>query len=174
VLLVRKISRAKWDSNFNIQRGLAKGEISADAVTSDLRTQSNALSFWQCSTDSSNSIEDAVLAITAAGDRLDKLDIVWLADSELRSDGHSLKNTEGRTPVRDLVRMHVDICKLDYVRLGKIVERVHHSVQDGRWRRFTKLEIKKLLASAIIRGRIVPEHLGEGIRNEISKHIEKI
>ncbi len=174
MLLVRKISRAKWDSEFNIQRGLAKGEISADAVTSDLRTQNNTLSFWQCNADKSTSIEDAVLAIAAAGDRLDKLDIVWLPESELRSDGHFLKNTEGRTPVSDLVGMHVDICKLDYIRLGKIVERVHNAVEDNHWRRFKKLEVKKLLASAIIHGRILPENLREGIRKEVSKRIKKI
>ena len=54
-----------------------------------------------------------MLAIAAAGDRLDKLDVVWLPDNELRADGHTLKDTEGRTPVADLTKQHVDICEID-------------------------------------------------------------
>ncbi len=38
MFLMRKITCAKWDGMRNAQRGLAKGEISADAVTVDFRT----------------------------------------------------------------------------------------------------------------------------------------
>ena len=110
MFLARKISREKWDAIRNSSLGLTAGEISADAVTGDLRTRDNALSVWHCRTDRNGDIEDAALAIAAAGDRLDKIDIVWLADEELRADGHILKVTRGITPIKDLADRHVDIC----------------------------------------------------------------
>ncbi len=167
VLLVRKISRAKWDGKSGALQGLEEGEISADAVTADLRIHGNALSFWQCNIDENSKIEDAVLAIASAGDHLDKIDVVWLMDSELRKDGLALKSSDGRTPVKDLVRKHVDVCKLDYVRLGKIVKRMHFAVQNNQCRRFTKLQAKMLLKSAVLEGRIELAKLSERIRNEI-------
>ena len=42
MFLARKISRAKWPAT----RELSVSEIPADAVTGDLRTQNNALSFF--------------------------------------------------------------------------------------------------------------------------------
>ena len=156
MFLARKIARAKWDAKRNIERGLEEGEISSDAVTGDLRTQKDTLSFWRCRTGSEDDIRDAALAIAAAGERLDKLDIVWLVDSELQADGHTLKDTEGRTPVADLSKRHVDICKLDYIRLGKVAQRVVAAIEDQRCRRLTKARVKGLLVTAVQQGRIVP------------------
>ena len=167
MFLARKIARAKWDAKRNIERGLEDGEISADAVTGDLRTQKDTLSFWRCRTGANVDIEDAALAIAAAGERLDKLDIVWLADNELQADGHTLKDTKGRTPVADLSERHVDICKLDYVRLGKMAQRVVAAVADRRCRRLTKARVKGLLVAAVGKGRIIPHELADGLRSEI-------
>ena len=164
MFVARKISRAKW----NVRRGLADGEISADAVTGDPRTQGDTLSFWRCHTDASSEVEEAVLAIAAAGDRIDKLDVVWLADEKLLTDGLSLKDSRGRTPVVDLVTRHVDVCKLDYVRLGKVAHHVDRAIKDKRYRRFSKARVKKLLLAAIRQGRINVDDLGDGVRAVIS------
>ena len=131
MFLARKITRAKWDTG----QELSAGEISADAVTSDLRTKENTLSFWNCRTETNGDVEDAVLAIAAAGDRLDRLDVVWLAYDELQADGQTFRNTGGRTPVRELADRHVDVCKLDYTRLGKVARRVVAAIEDKRYRR---------------------------------------
>ena len=108
-----------------------------------------------------------MLAIAAAGERLDKLDIVWLADNELQADGHTLKDTKGRTPVAGLSEKHVDICKLDYVRLGKMAQRVVAAIEDQRCRRLTKARVKGLLVAAVQQGRIIPDELVDGLRAEI-------
>ena len=167
--MARKISRAKWDAKRNIKRGLREAEVSADAVTGDLRTRENTLSFWRCPTEANGDIENAALAIAAAGDRLDKLDIVWLADSELLTDGHTLKETEGRTPVTDLAKRHVDICELDYVRLGKVALRVAAAVGNERCRCLTKNHVRRLLITAIQRERISLEELSDGLQAEIKQ-----
>ena len=66
MFLTRKITRAKWEA----KQGLAADEIPSDAITIDLRTQGNALSFWQCPTDAVSDVEEAALAIAAAGERV--------------------------------------------------------------------------------------------------------
>lgn len=167
MFLARKIARAKWDVQRNIERGLEEGEISADAVTGDLRTHMDALSFWRCGTGADDDVNEAALAIAAAGERLDKLDIVWLADGELRADGHNLKDTEGRTPLAGLSERHVDICKLDYVRLGRVAQRVVAAIEAQQWRRLTKARVKELLVAAVQQGRLMPNELADGLRAEI-------
>ena len=60
MFLARKVSLAKWSKKDE----LAEGEIPADAVTADLRTQDNKLSFWRCGNG-----EGAVLQPTPAAHR---------------------------------------------------------------------------------------------------------
>ena len=167
MFLVRKIARAKWDPTRNAERGLADGEISADAVTADLRTQGGTLSFWPSSSEASGDPEDAVLAIAAASQRLDKIEVVCLAVEDLQADGHTLRDNPGLTPVADLVERHVDICQLDYVRLGKVAQRVVEAIRLERYRLFIKNNVKKLLLTAIEQERIDPDELVEGLRKDL-------
>ena len=164
MFLARKITRAKWGAS----QGLTNGEISADAVTGDLRTHGDMLSFWQCDTGTNGDVEEAALAIAAAGERVDKLDIVWLADDKLRADGQTLKDTKGRTPVSDLADRHIDVCQLDYVRLGKIADCVVAAIEDKRCRRLTKQRVKEILSTAVGQDRINLERLADGLRAEIA------
>jgi hypothetical protein len=77
---------------------LSEGEIPSDAVTADLRTTDNALSFWRCDAPDRAQIEDAALAMAAAGNRIDRMDVVWIAVENLRADGQTWKETEGQPP----------------------------------------------------------------------------
>ena len=163
MFLARKISRAKWTND----RGLAQGEISADAVTGDLRTQGNKLSFWRCNTDTNRDVEDAALAIAAAGERVDRLDIVWVPGDQLVSDGQTLIDSRGRTPVSEMVDQHVDVCRLDYVRLGSLARCVVSAIENRRCQRLTKGRIKKLLSTAVKQGRIELDDLADALRTEI-------
>ena len=167
MFLARKITRAKWETKLE----LSAGEISADAVTSDLRTQENSLSFWQCGTGEEAEVKEAVLAIASARDRVDRLDLVWLADDELRADGQTLKNTAGRTPITELARRHVDVCRLDYVRLGKVARRVVIAIEEDRYLRLTKVRVTKLLAAAVGQGRIDLGNLQKNVRAEVRESL---
>ena len=167
MFIVRKIAHAKWDVTRNAARGLADGEISADAVTADLRTQGGTLSFWRCPTEANGDLEEAVLAIAAAGERLDKIEVVWLAVKDLQGDGQALKDSSGLTRVADLTRTHLDVCKLDYVRLGKVAQRVADAIGSGSCRPFTKMRVKGLLLKAVEEGRINPHELSENFRKDL-------
>lgn len=142
--LARKITRAKWDPRDE----LALGEISSDAVTADLKTTQNCLSFWTCP-DGERDLEDAVLALAAAMERPDKIDIAWLAQEEAMARGLTIATSPGQTPVASLVHRHVDIARLDLVRLGTVAHLIADAVQRQHCRRFLKNELIGLLVRAV-------------------------
>ena len=147
-------------------------EISADAITSDLRTQDNSLSFWQCGKEEAVRLEEVALAIAAGRDSVDRLDIVWLVDDELKDDGQTLKSTEGRTPVVELSKLHVDVCRLDYIRLGNIARRVVRALEENRYKRISKPRVKKLLTDAAGQGRIDIDALEDKVKSEVLESLE--
>lgn len=161
--LAGKITLSKWEA----QHGLSEEEIAADAVTADLRTQGNSLSFWRCRTETDGDVEKAVLAIAAAGRRVDKIDMIWLADGELRKDNQMLENTEAKTPAKGVDDIHFDVCRLDYVRLGKIARCVVNAIRQKRYRRFTRKHVERLLATAVEQGRIDFDELDDGIKKAL-------
>lgn len=169
--LARKITLAKWHPTNRNNLSLSEHEIAADAVTGDLRTKENTLSFWRCPSGTQSEVEEAALAIAATWDRTQKLCIIWLDISDLQVDDHEFEYAMGHTPVTDLTQRHVNICNLDYVRLGKIAERVTMAIQNNRYRLLTKEEVKNLLVSAAQEGRFSLSDLSEGLQGEIKSHM---
>ena len=142
------------------------GEIPADAVTIDLRTRDNSLSFWQCNSGRADEIDNAALAIAAGRERLDKLEIIWLDEEKVRADGQALRDSEGRTPVSDMVDSHIDLVDLNYNLLGVVARRVVNAIEENRYRRLTRTRVKRLIASAIEQGRISANLLSDKLRAE--------
>ena len=167
MFLARTITRAKWEP----KRGLQSGKISADAVTGDLRTRDNMLSFWQCPSGTDVELEDVVLAIATGREEVDKVEIVWLDVEDLRTDGQTLINSEGRTPVAELVSLHVDVCHLDYKRLGKVAHRVFSAFDEGRYCRLTRARILALLTSAVRKSRVDLKDLKEKVQDAVQKSL---
>ncbi len=146
---------------------MSEGEISADAVTGDLKTQGNVLSFWRCTSAKEKDLDDVALAIAAGRNRIAKVEIVWLDDEELRNDGQAMENTNGRTPVTDLITSHVDVIKLDYSRLGKVAHRIASAIVDERYLLRTRNQVKELLVPAIDRDRVNLDVIDQKILDEI-------
>ena len=163
MFLVRKISRAKWEKKSHLHAE----EISADAVTVDLRTMDDSLSFWRCSSDSTGDVEDVVLALASIRDSVDRIDIVWIAEEDLQSAGQNMKNTDGRTPVGELVNRHVELYWLDYVRLGKVADCVVTAITNNQCRRVSKKRVTELLKDAISQSRISLDDLSKNIQDTI-------
>lgn len=114
MFLARSIRRSKWPVKIEV----ILDEIPADAITGDLRTSDNSLSFWHCDSSDNDDIEDAVLAISSGRYSVQKVELIWLSRPQLESAGQDLAQTDGSTPVADLVDSHVDVRSLDYQRLG--------------------------------------------------------
>ncbi|MDE3001308.1 MAG: hypothetical protein OXU79_19705 [Gemmatimonadota bacterium] len=168
MFLARKVTLSKWEP----KQGLSLGEISADALTSDLRTKSNSLSFWQCGVGKRADVEEAILAMAAARDHVDKFDVVWVDDDELLTDGQTLNNTKGRTPVQGLVDLHVDVCRLDYVRLGRVAHRVVSAIEEERFFRLRKSGVKALLVKAVRQERVMLSDLKKNVQAEVQKSLD--
>lgn len=91
------IERGKWI----VSDSELLGEISADAVTGNLRTQDNTLSMWEVADDPG----EAVLALACGKQRLDTLDIVMLDKEAVQSRGLEVVEKLGETPVSELAKM---------------------------------------------------------------------
>ncbi|MFO1433985.1 MAG: hypothetical protein U1F76_28490 [Candidatus Competibacteraceae bacterium] len=165
--LVRKVTRAKWDR----RDGLAEDEIPADAVTADLRTTNNTLSFWRCAALADDEIYKTVLALATAAERLDRMDIVWVEEDIFRAHSVSLNPSEGRTPVVSLRSKHVDVVKLDLGRLSKVATLLSQALAQGQHRRFTKREVVEIIVAAVHQNLVSVDELEPKVRNEIEKAI---
>ena len=163
----REITRAKWCKG----AGLLNDEIPADAVTVDLRTSNNKLSFWRCGTYEKVLLDDLALAMASAADRVDRMDFVWMQQDELEDKSVKFVGTKGLTPVEALVDKHVDALSLDFVRLGQIARSVDNALQSDRYRRFTKKEIAGVLMHAVQAGRVQLDELREKVQEEVAKQL---
>ena len=108
------------------------------------------------------------MAIAAAGNRIDKLEVIWLPDKRLRTDGLALESTKGETPLKGFAERHVDVCRLDYNRLGKVATVVVEAIDNSRYRIFTKAKVRELLSRAVEQGRIDLDGLKAKVREEVS------
>ena len=167
MFLARKVAPSKWRK----RTGLSCGEIPADAVTLDLRTTENALSFWRC--DDKKGVADVALAMAAAGDHLEGLDIALVPMGKMRRDRQTLDQTDGNTPVCDLVSNHINVSCIDYVRLGAIATSIEYSVTTDQMHRFTKGKIRGLLLKAVNDGRVDVNDLKGGVKESIKSELEK-
>ena len=173
MFLAREITRAKWDR----KEGFSESEIPADAVTANLRSTSNALSFWSVESDSDEEvregIEDIALVMAVGRNRVDKIELVWLSYEELRDQGILIQQSKGKTNVADMVDRHYDLCQLDYCRLGKIARLVASALADGRYKRLTRPRVSPLLAEAVEQKRLELAALEEKVQDEVLKEMEK-
>ena len=163
MFVARKISSSKWEEHPEF----AEGEIRADAVTGDLRTKEDALSFWRCGSGGITDVENVALAIAATANRIEKVDVVWLPTEQLLKDRQTFVDSPGETPVADLVDSHVDLSRLDLVRLGRVANRVVEAVGAGRYLRVPKSRVKSLLMNAVATNRIDPRQLSHKIRTAL-------
>lgn len=165
----RKITRATW----NRSNDLAQGEIPADAVTADLRTTHNTLSFWKCETASDDHIRNAVLALATAAERIEHMDLVWVEEGMFHAHGIAMNPSEGRTPVVSLRNRHIDVTKLDLVRLGKVATLLDEALSQNQFRRFTKKEIRDVVLVAVQQNLVSIEALQPKVQEEVGKAIAR-
>jgi len=165
--LTRKITRAKWESGDE----LGADEIPADAVTADLRTTGNTLSFWKIENPSDEEIRITALALATGAERIDRLDLAWVEEDGFQDDGLSLNPNDGRTPVVSLRKNHVDVTKLDLDRLCKVAVSVSQAISRGQHQRFTKKELINIIVEAVGKGLLSLSDLAPNVREEIEKEL---
>ena len=165
MFLARSIRRLKWP----VIPEVTMDEISADAITGDLRTRDNSLSFWHSDSADKDDIEDAVLTISSGRDRVEKVELIWLDRVELESAGQDLAQTDGSTPVTDLVDSHVDVCSLNYQRLGGLASLMISAIASDQYQQVTRKQVQRILADAVLQRRLSLGDLNTKIQVEVQQ-----
>jgi len=151
-LLVRKINRSKWN---NADEDIFK--LSSDAITSCLRSSRNTLSVWKI--ESENNLDEAVLALISNFQKLESIDIVTLDGDYLIKAMVEQEQTEGITPISDLVDSHYDLKNLNYYKIGIVAEHIIQRIRLNKVKRYTINELKIILKKAIEQDRLKIEDL---------------
>jgi len=165
-VFARKVNhRTKWG---NVE-GFAAGEICSDAVTRDLATQNNELSFWSCTSPDEQELQEAVLAMAANGDRLDKMDVAWLDRDDVERAAVAVQPSphNANTPVQTVKNKHVDFANLDLGRLGKVATLMRDAVVGNGCKRFAKAEVLSVLVKAVRDGKLKVEQLKDELRSKV-------
>lgn len=162
-VVVRLIARAKWEQSTDLR----DGEIAADAVTGDLRTTQNRLSFWRCQAAEVVELESAALAMAAARDRLDRLDMVYLDEERIRASGLQTRATPGNTPVSSLRSSHIDVDRLDLARLGTIAAMIATAHRTNSALKMSRLEVLAILVRAVRDGLLSTDALRGDLKTKV-------
>lgn len=162
-VFARMIARAKWEQNADLR----ECEIAADAVTGDLRTTQNRLSFWHCGVGETVEFERAALAMAAARDRLDRMDIVYLDEDRIRTSGLRTQMTPGSTPVSSLRSFHIDVAELDLTRLATIARMIATAHRANAVLKISRLEILAILVRAVRDGLVSTDALRGDLKTKV-------
>ena len=162
-VFVRMIARAKWEQDSDLE----EGEIAADAVTGDLRTTQNGILFWRRPDAEVVELESAALAMAAARDRLERLDIVYLDEEEIQARGLRTRATPGNTPVASLRSSHRNVDQLDLVRLGTIAAMIATAHLTNAALKLSRLEVLAILVRAVRDGRLSTEALRGDLKTKV-------
>ncbi len=164
--LVRKFSSIKrWEK----KDYLGKEDISADAVTRDLQTTNDSLSFWSLE-DPGNEEElrEVVLALSSSSKHLESFDLVWFPERAVIREKILIRETKGEIPVEDLRGKHRDVVELGLEKLGVLARLVNRAILEAKTvRRFRASEIKLILKRAIDAGRLSPDSISESLKKKI-------
>ena len=174
--LARKIQTSRWRQS----AGCASDAIRADALTRDLQTRDDALSWWSCSGEgstgqpdppdkASQSAAEVALALAASREHVETIEMVLFARKSLLDGGFGLSPSDGDTPVADLRDRHVDMVGLDADRLIDLARRVAEAArrEHPTLYRVTKKQLKHLLAQAVSNGRLNLEDLKVGVQKDV-------
>ncbi len=170
--LARKITRGKWA---RAAEGMQPDAIRADAITACLRTSNDTLSVWECQ-DTLIDASQAILALAAAGNQVDKLDVVLLNKGELAAVGVATESTpeNARTVVADLAQRHVDIVSVEMSRLSAISSLIASRVRsDAQCYQLTRKQVATLIYDAVASGRIDKNALDAKLVSEVEKLLQK-
>jgi len=127
------------------------------------------LSFWRCASSEGGALNDVVLALATAGDRIDRMDIAFFDEGHVATAGVSIAPSPGETPVVSLRDRHVDVVKLDLTRLGQVAQMVATAVRGGGHLRLTKKRVTELVVNAVQEGRVDVGALKDSVRDEVTR-----
>jgi len=155
---VRKISRSKWEVDGN-------GAVNADAITNCMKTNGNTLSFWRV--DSETEISSAILALAAANDNLDKMDVVVIPEAVFQGLAITIAATPGNTACEKFAHTHRDLANLTIKELALVADVLADKIRSGGTTRYTLGKLRALLLGAIEEKQLDFNLLSDGIKKKL-------
>jgi hypothetical protein len=143
--LARSFSMQKWKSRTNIR----DGQIPADGLSADLGTADNGLSFWLCDPTIVSSIDDIALALASTRDRVQRLDLVWLDEEQVRRMNIRIDTCSGNTPVKELKNQHRECNGIDPRRFVCLARAIAGATSNNNTKRYTERQILDMLAKGV-------------------------
>ena len=159
--LARKVSMSKWNNQIENKSKV----VSADAITSCLKTKDNTLSVWCV-----ENVEDAVLALACVNTSISPIDILEFTKERLGEISIEISAVKATNPVADLVNKHYDIINLNYNSLGIIANEIaNETIKNSTFiTRYSKPKVKKIIEQAITDGRVnvvdLPDNLQKNFK----------
>lgn len=138
--LVRRISKAKWPTNATI------ADVPVTTLFVDMKTNDNTLSTWEIQ--SIDTLDEAVLALIANQDNIEKIDVVSIDREHVEAAGLRIVHKDGDTVVQDLVNTHKDIAELTIATIGTFSELILKALPIN-YKRYRKARLLEILGKAI-------------------------
>lgn len=158
-LFLRAIRQARWFKKPHVD-WLEDDELKGDALI-DIETENGKLSVYKVTNEAN--AERISVALAATKDRPSKIDYAMFADSNLKSLGITVKQTEGETPDDEVNMVHYELGDLTVKRLAKLAE----IISAGRHCRIQRKKISELLHESIRIGRINSTQLKPELEKEL-------
>jgi len=165
-ILIRKISRAKWPEQ-GVLTDIA--DIPGDAITADLRTTANTLSFWAVK--DIDELKNVIVALatvpTAKG--FDSIPVIWIDEDTIKQFGLGVNESIGITAAKHYADNHRDLVELTYSSLGTVAGIVMSAINDGQYERVTTSKVKDYTREAYRNGEIDLDLLHDAMKEKIKK-----
>ena len=162
--LVRKIARGKWPNEAEYPNACIE-KLPAKTITVDLQSRDDCLSTWKI--DNLDKLEDAILILATAADRLGTIYVAIIDWNDLEEKGLEAIQTEGNTEIEHLKETHYDIINLNYKSLGKFADLIIDALKNDMGKRYTDGMLKKLIKKAIEEKCIDTKILSDGLKKDL-------
>ena len=140
--LVRKINVSNWPDGENTPFS-SVDDVQADAITNDLKTDKNEISWWKIEDLSEMELAGASFVSTLQKKQSGVLRFVAIPFEETEASLQIVNTPEhGRTAVKSMKSSHYDIQSLNYGNLAKLIELVARSTSDKECRFIKTLLVK--------------------------------
>lgn len=164
---IRKLS--KKSNLFKIRDAASNSNIEADVLKQELGTTRNTLSFWRCEdiTDLKNAMKAILLSTTS----IETSQFIIVNDEMLDKCGIERDYEEkGITGYSGYENLHVNLCNLDYGKIGAILNIIKEISEDKAYIPELKREDVKRYIIEVKRDGLLNE---ENIRPELKAAIDK-
>lgn len=169
--MIRKFSRGKWEPHGECPADVS--QLSADALTSCLRTSGNTLSLWQTESSDWGEFDDVLAAICSTLDGPSRVDLVLLPEDEVCTiKDVQLANVMGCTAANDEINQkHYDIKNLKHSSISEFAELVIETLRsdkaDAMVKRFNEKSVLRLVKHFIDQGKLDPGSLSDRWREKL-------